>query len=102
MAVEAMGETNQIISDKVINITGESHIELCMVFFILYVSLDRSFTASLNGWNTPVGPTLLGPNRKWPKAIIFRSIKVKKATDTRIGTNKVMVAIFKGLPLDDS
>jgi len=49
IAVEAMGETNQIINDKVINITGEIHIKLCIVFFSLYVSLVRSFTASLNG-----------------------------------------------------
>jgi len=33
--IEAMGETNQIINDKVINITGENHIKLCILFFSL-------------------------------------------------------------------
>jgi len=44
----------------------------------------RSLKASNKGCNKPDKETLLGPKRLWKKPIIFRSNKVKKATDRKI------------------
>lgn len=50
-------------------------------------SLKKSFKASANGCKKPFIEILFGPLRFWDKPKIFRSIKVKKATLTKTGSN---------------
>lgn len=51
--------------------------------------------ASLIGCKIPIGPTLLGPNRKCVIAISFRSISVRKATESKIGKMMIILVTFK-------
>lgn len=55
-----------------------------------WYSLVKSFKASAIGWDTPHWITLLGPNRKCMRPIIFRSISVKNATLNNIPTMEII------------
>jgi hypothetical protein len=52
-------------------------------------SLVNSFKPSDIGCNIPQKPTTLGPLRRCIAAIILRSAKVKKATESIIGTTRI-------------
>ena len=58
-------------------------------------SLVNNFIPSKNGWNSPKKKTLLGPIRFWVRPRIFRSNKVKKATESRIPTIKIKLSTIK-------
>jgi len=62
-------------------------------------SFVKSFNASLKGCVSPFIPTFFGPVRKCLIPIIFRSIRVKRATATRIGTSRICYIHFKELPI---
>ena len=48
-------------------------------------SFENNLIASLNGWRTPITPTLLGPLRSCEYPSTFRSRRVIKATLTNTG-----------------
>lgn len=58
-------------------------------------SLVSNFIPSKNGWNNPKKKTLLGPIRFWVRPKIFRSNKVKKATESKIPTIKIKLSTIK-------
>jgi len=59
------------------------------------VSLNINFAASAIGCNKPIGPTIVGPNRRCIEANAFRSSNVKKATAISRGKRKTIILIVK-------
>lgn len=64
-------------------------------------SLDINLIASDIGCETPLKTTLLGPFRKWARAMILRSIRVKNATPRRTPTiinikDRLKIIVFFG------
>ena len=66
--------------------------ELVLLGFIF--SLIISFIASAIGWNNPNSPTMFGPFRICVLPKIFRSISVRKATVSSMGSSVRVVWII--------
>lgn len=81
-------------------IIGLANVRVLLVDFSFTHSFDSSFKASLMGCITPFIVVLLGPFRLCLPAIIFRSIKVKKAilksTDTISSSEYNILDFIKG------
>ena len=58
-------------------------------------SLVNNLTPSKKGWKIPKKKTLFGPIRFWESPKIFRSNKVKKATESKIPTKKIKISTIK-------
>jgi len=72
---------NKIIRPK--NAAGATKNPHTLTFWGNKNSFVRSLTPSISGCKTPPKRTLLGPIRLWVKPRIFRSKRVKKATERR-------------------
>ena len=81
------GIRDHAVSASLMAIIGESlNIkELVLLGFIF--SLIISFIASAIGWNNPNSPTMFGPFRICVLPKIFRSISVRKATVSSMGSS---------------
>ena len=58
-------------------------------------SLVKSLIPSKKGWKIPKKKTLLGPIRFCERPKIFRSNKVKKATESKMPTRKIKISKIK-------
>jgi len=99
---DTVGYISHIAMAIIIKATGAFVNTILFALFSLIFSFVRSLIASLNGCITPLIPTLLGPSRKCVSPINLRSIRVKNATEIRIGTNRISVLTFKGFPFNES
>lgn len=83
-----MGINDHRTSARIKNRRGEKKNKYGEAVEGFSVSFTNSFNASANGCSNPYGPTTFGPLRNCIYPRTFRSTKVRKATEIRIGTKK--------------
>ena len=90
----ANGITAKVSSAGTKDIAGASRNSTLSAWAGSVSSLSRFLSPSAAGWNSPCGPTRLGPRRSCIQAQMRRSASVSRATPTMITVKTTMVLMI--------